>query len=71
MTNNGTVNKNGYTLTVGSISGSGTINETTGIESLKSADAADSSAIYTLGGRRADGNTKGIVIRNGKKYVAK
>lgn len=71
LTNNGTVNKNGYALTVGSSSGSGTINETTGIESLKSFPAVDPSAIYTLDGRRADSNTKGIVIRNGKKYVVK
>jgi len=71
LTNNGTVNKNGYALTVGSSSGNGTVNETTGIESLKSVNAADSSAIYTLDGRRADSNTKGIVIRNGKKYVVK
>jgi hypothetical protein len=71
LTNNGTINRNGYTLTVGTSSGSGTINETTGIESLKASDSVASSAIYTLDGRRADSNTKGIVIRNGKKYVVK
>ena len=71
LTNNGTVNKNGYALTVGSSSGSGTINETTGIESLKSATTIESSSIYTLDGCRADETTRGIVIRNGKKYVVK
>jgi len=71
LTNNGTINKNGYTLTVGSSSGSGTINETTGIESLKSATTIESSSIYTLDGCRADETTRGIVIRNGKKYVVK
>ena len=71
LTNNGTINKNGYTLTVGSSSGSGTINETTGIESLKSATTIESSSIYTFDGCRADETTRGIVIRNGKKYVVK
>ena len=71
LTNNGTINKNGYTLTVGSSSGSGTINETTGIESLKSATTIESSSIYTFDGCRADETIRGIVIRNGKKYMVK
>ena len=86
LTNNGTVNKNGYTLTVGTSSGSGTVNETTGIISIdgscvppvaseRSSSAGlkvnGSDAIYTLDGRRADSNTKGIVIRGGKKFVVR
>ena len=86
MTNNGTVNKNGYTLTVGTSSGSGTVNETTGIISIdgscvlpvaseRSSSAGlkvnGSDAIYTLDGRRTDSNTKGIVIRGGKKFVVR
>ena len=86
LTNNGTINKNGYTLTVGTSSGSGTVNETTGIISIdgscvppvaseRSSSAGlkvnGSDAIYTLDGRRADSNTKGIVIRGGKKFVVR
>lgn len=71
LTNNGTINKNGYALTVGTSSGSGTINETTGIENLKVIDDTESSAIYTLDGSKADSTTKGIVIRKGKKFVVK
>jgi hypothetical protein len=36
LVNNGTINKNGYTLTYSSLSGSGTINEATGIEEVRS-----------------------------------
>lgn len=71
LSNNGIINKNGYTLTVGTSSGSGTVNETTSIESLKMNNSIESSSIYTLDGRRADATRKGIVIRNGKKYVVK
>ena len=75
LTNNGAVNKNGYTLTVGTSSGSGTVNETTGIKEIYDLPIYDlqsnSDAIYTLDGRRADSNTKGIVIRDGKKFVVR
>ncbi len=67
LVNNGTVNKNGYTLTVDSTSGSGTINETTGIMSLEISES--DGPTYTLDGRRATCATKGIIIRNGKKYL--
>jgi len=73
LTNNGTVNKNGYTLTVGTSSGSGTLNETTVIISVDGSGLKvnGSDTIYTLDGRKADSNTKGIVIRSGKKFVVK
>ena len=67
LVNNGTINKNGYTLTYSSLSGSGTMNETTGITTA-SADQADAPA-YTLDGRRATNSTKGIIIQGGKKII--
>lgn len=67
-----------YTLTVGSSSGSGTINETTGIVEIESSPQAKLEAklkvqdeIYTLDGRRADGTQKGLLIKKGKKYIAR
>jgi len=71
LVNNGTINKNGYTLTYSSLSGSGTINETTGIEEVKSRVSDGRGEIYTLDGHRADASTKGIVIQDGKKVVRK
>jgi len=61
------------TLTVGTSSGSGTVNETTGIISVDCSGLKvnGSDAIYTLDGRKADSNTKGIVIRGGKKFVVR
>ncbi len=72
LVNNGTINKNGYTLTTTSSSGSGTINETTGISSIQSdeSDKADS-RIYTLDGRQATSDTKGLVIKDGKTVIVK
>jgi len=67
LVNNGTVNTNGFQLSVDSSSGSGTVNETTGI-SLPS-QSQSSSAAYTLDGRRAAASAKGIVIINGKKVL--
>lgn len=67
LTNNGTINKNGYALIVGTSSGSGTINETTSISSIET-EATEAPA-YTLSGRRAEACTKGIIIRNGKKII--
>ena len=45
--------------------------ETTGIESLTPALSEGEGAIYNLNGMRVDENYKGIVIKNGKKYVVK
>ena len=68
LVNNGTINKNGYTLTTTSTSGSGTINESSaGIDAVYS-DSADD-PIYTLDGRKANASTKGIVVSKGKKFI--
>ena len=47
--------------------------ETTGIISVDCSGLKvnGSDAIYTLDGRKADSNTKGIVIRGGKKFVVR
>lgn len=71
LVNNGTINCNGYTLTYSSKSGSGTINETTGINDVRSQVDDVRGDAYTLDGRRANANTKGIIIQNGKKVVIK
>lgn len=71
LVNNGTINKNGYTLTYSSLSGSGTINETTGIEEVRSRRSDGRGEMYTLDGRRANASVKGIVIQDGKKVVRK
>lgn len=71
LVNNGTINKNGYTLTYSSLSGSGTINETTGIEEVRSRKSDGRGEFYTLDGRRANASVKGIVIQDGKKVVRK
>ena len=69
LVNNGTINRNGYTLTYTSKSGSGTINETTGIEEVRSQTSDGRGETYTLDGRKAGASAKGIVIMDGKKVV--
>ncbi len=79
LVNNGTINCNGYTLTYTSKSGSGTINEGTGINEVQSSEfrgqsgefRGQSEKCYTLDGRQATPATKGIVIQDGKKLVVK
>ncbi len=66
LVNNGTVNCNGYTLNCASKSGSGTISEATAINSVVT-DRNDTS-VYTLDGRRVNGATKGVVIKDGRKF---
>ena len=63
LVNNGTINKNGYTLTYSSLSGSGTINETTGIKQIVNSKSSNSKTLYTLDGRRATNTTNGIIIQ--------
>ena len=70
LVNNGTINTNGYTLTYTSKSGSGTINETTGIKTVKSEESKVKSC-YTLDGRIATDSMKGIIIQDGKKFIRK
>ena len=43
---------------------------TTGISTVKPATTQDSKC-YSINGMKADANTKGIVIKNGKKYIQK
>ena len=71
LVNNGTINRNGYTLTTTSTSGSGTINETTGIEDVRSKTDDVRSDIYNLAGQRVNGGAKGIIIKNGQKIAVK
>ena len=72
MFNDGsTVTKTGYMLTYSSLSGSGTINEATGIEEVRNLVSDGRCEIYTLDGRRANASTKGIVIQDGRKVVKK
>ena len=72
LVNNGTINCNGYTLTYSSKSGSGTINETTGISSLThDPSPKGEGSVYTLDGRKANASSKGIVIQDGKKIIKK
>ncbi len=68
LTNNGTINKNGYNLTYDTLKGSGTINETTGISTV-SDNGIEGSTAFTLSGTRAVSGQKGIIIQKNKKYV--
>ena len=43
----------------------------TGIDTVKSADRAGDGKAYDLSGRRVNESYKGIVIKNGKKYIQK
>ena len=69
LVNNGTINCNGYTLTYTSKSGSGTINEATGISTISNQTTKD--PIFRLDGRQANPTEKGIIIKAGKKYIYK
>lgn len=44
---------------------------TTGIGQVEVEKATENGAIYNLAGQRVDANYKGVVIKNGKKYVNK
>jgi hypothetical protein len=50
------------------LSGSGTINEATGIETVKS-QTSSSTPIYNLAGQRVSDSVKGIIFKNGKKML--
>ncbi|MBR1513424.1 MAG: hypothetical protein IJ622_03945 [Bacteroidales bacterium] len=73
IVNNGTINKNGYTLTYTNLTGSGTINDGTGIEENTSETPIKDDKIYTLDGRclgtTLPDNFQGIYIQNGKKQL--
>ncbi|MCR4853768.1 MAG: hypothetical protein K5893_09280 [Prevotella sp.] len=70
LVNNGTINCNGYTLTTTSTTGSGVINEYSGIGSISN-DSTEDVPTYSLDGRQVKGNVQGVVIRQGKKYISK
>jgi len=69
LTNNGAIYTNGYTLTYDSLEGDGTMGDGTGIQSVDG--VFESSSAYRLDGRRVDGQSRGIVIRNGRKIVVR
>ena len=48
-----------------------TLEDTTGIDRLRTIDSDGTERVYDLSGRRVDGNAKGIVIKNGHKVVNK
>lgn len=75
VVNNGTINKNGYSLTYGTLSGSGTINEGSGIEDIAISRKLDGN-IYTIDGKIAKEHASstqrmphGVYIFNGKKVI--
>ena len=71
LINNGVINKNGHSLTYGSLSGNGTINESTGINEVRETTIDSNAPAYMLNGTRAGSSTKGIIIQNGKKVAIK
>ena len=48
-----------------------TLEDATGIKQLRTIDADGTERVYDLSGRRIDGHTKGIVIKNGRKSINK
>ncbi len=69
LVNNGTINCNGYTLSYTSKSGSGNINEATGINNIRS--EKKDSPIFTLDGRQVTLPQKGIYVVDNRKVIVK
>lgn len=73
LVNNGTINRNGYTLTYGSLSGSGTINQGTGIDDIEIDVRVNDPRVYTIDGLylgiEVPESFRGVYIQNGKKHV--
>jgi len=70
----GTVYTNGYTLTYSSLTNNGTLDTTsTGVSGIDAVSAAvsDDAKTYNLAGQRVMSDSKGLLIRNGKKYIAR
>lgn len=44
---------------------------TTGISNISAAEASKQAEVYNLSGQRVDASYKGIVVRNGRKYLRK
>lgn len=72
LVNNGTIYLNGYTLTTSSSTGSGSINEGSGINSI-SVDKSASEKVYTIGGQRVTSTNvqPGLYIVGGRKMVVR
>ena len=73
LTNNGTIHTAGHTLTYGSLSGNGTIDNETSISEISDENLVNDGIIYTIDGRSL-GTTlpdgfRGIYIQNGKKQL--
>jgi len=45
--------------------------QSAGVETVKVADKTNNGAIYNLSGQRVNNSYKGLVIKNGQKYVVK
>lgn len=73
LVNNGVINCNGYTLTYTTLSGTGTIDGTTGINAIEIDHEVKDPRIFTLDGRCLGTNLpegfRGVYLRDGKKYV--
>lgn len=73
LVNNGAIHTAGFTLTYGSLSGSGTIDSGTGIGENTTEEPANDGKIYTLDGRclgtTLPNNYRGVYIQNGKKQL--
>lgn len=73
LVNNGTINKNGYTLTYSTLSGSGTINENLGINEAHPITPVANTGIYTVDGRylgtQLPADFHGVYIQNGAKHI--
>ena len=77
LVNNGVINKNGYSLTYDSLSGSGTINEESGVEDIAISHSHNGN-VYTLDGKivkenasSTQGLPQGVYIFNGTKVIVK
>lgn len=44
---------------------------TTGISNISAEEASKQAEVYNLSGQRVDASYKGIVVRNGRKYLRK
>ena len=71
LVNNGTIVTSGYTLSYGTLSGSGTITETVGLPEYQHTQDNKKTDIYTIDGKNLGkelpAGFRGIYIQNGKK----
>lgn len=73
LVNNGEINKCGYNLTYGSLSGNGTINEGESVGEIFEDGKTYDNCVYSIEGRylgtEVPANYRGVYIQNGKKHV--